>query len=53
MAHHDADAVIVPQCLWCEIAEHPQMAMLTVYAVFRGAMGVKRCHTFSAAETEV
>jgi hypothetical protein len=48
MAHHDPDSVIIPQRLRREIAEHPQMAMLTINAIFRGVMGMERCHTFSA-----
>jgi hypothetical protein len=41
MAHHDPDAVIIMQCLGCEIAEHSQMAMLTIDAIFRGVMGME------------
>ena len=41
MAHHDANAVVICKRLGCEIAEHPQMAMLTIKAIFRGVMGMK------------
>src|SRR5208337_4819762 len=34
MAHHDADAVVIGERLGCEIAEHSQMALLTVNAIF-------------------
>ncbi len=44
MAHHDANPVIIAQCLGREIAEHSQMAMLTVDAIFRRVMGVERGH---------
>jgi len=41
MAHHDSDAVIVGKGLGCEIAEHPQMAMLTIQTIFRGVEGLE------------
>jgi hypothetical protein len=40
MAHHDANPVIIRQCLGCEIAEHPQMAVLAIQTIFRGVMGM-------------
>jgi hypothetical protein len=41
MAHHEADAVIILQRLRCEIAKHPQMAMLAINTIFRGVMGME------------
>jgi hypothetical protein len=41
MAHHDPNAVVILKRLGCEIAEHSQMAMLTIYAIFRGVMGLE------------
>jgi hypothetical protein len=40
MAHHNADSIVVAQCLWREIAEHAQMAMLAIQTIFRGVMGM-------------
>jgi hypothetical protein len=48
MTHHDPDAVIVPQSFGREIAEHPQMAMLTIDAIFRGVMRLESSHIFRA-----
>jgi hypothetical protein len=45
MAHHDADLVVIAQSIGREIAEHTQMAMLAIQAVFRGVMGVGCGHT--------
>ncbi len=52
MAHHDADAVIVGEGFGGEIAEHPQMAMFTIHAIFRGVMGMKCCHELAGVQTE-
>jgi hypothetical protein len=41
VAHHDPDLVVIGQRLGCEIAEHPQMAVLTIDAIFGGVMGMK------------
>jgi hypothetical protein len=41
MAHHDADAVVILERFRCEIAEHSQMAMLTINTIFRGVMGME------------
>jgi hypothetical protein len=41
VAHHDPDPVVIPQCLRGEIAEHPEMAVLTINAIFRGVMRVE------------
>jgi len=38
VAHHDADSVVITQRLRSEIAEHPQMAMLTIDAIFGWVM---------------
>jgi hypothetical protein len=46
MAHHDADLVVVRQRLRREIAEHPQMPVLTIQAIFRRVMRVERGHTY-------
>jgi hypothetical protein len=46
MAHHHSDPIVVPQRFGRQIAKHPQMAMLTVNAVFRGMMRMERCHGF-------
>ncbi len=46
VAHHDPDAVKIFERLGREIAKHSQMAMLTIYAIFRGVMGLKGGHTF-------
>jgi hypothetical protein len=48
MTHHDSNAVVVAQRFRSEIAEHPQMAVLTVNAIFRGVMRVERCHSYPA-----
>ena len=53
MAHHDSDPVVIGQRLGCEIAEHPQMAMLAVNTIFRGVMGMKCRHGFAAVQVEV
>jgi hypothetical protein len=47
MAHHDADAVEILQSFGREIAEHPQMAVLTVETIFRGVMRMESSHTCS------
>jgi hypothetical protein len=41
MAHHDPDPVVIPERLGRQIAEHAQMAMLTVDAIFWRVMRVK------------
>jgi len=51
VTHHDPDPVVISQCFRREIAEHPEMTVLTVDAVFRGVMRVERCHTLSAGES--
>ena len=38
MAHHHANAVVVTQRVRCKIAEHSQMAMLTIQTIFRRVM---------------
>jgi hypothetical protein len=53
VTHHDPNAVIIGERLGGEITEHPQMAMLTINAIFRGVMGMKRCHRSAAVQTEV
>jgi hypothetical protein len=40
MAHHDSDFVEILKRFGCEIAEHPQMAVLAIQTVFRGVMGM-------------
>jgi hypothetical protein len=47
MAHHDADSVVILKRLGCEIAEHPQMAVLAIHAIFRGVMGMDRSHSWT------
>jgi hypothetical protein len=47
MAHHDADAIEILQSFGCEIAKHPQMAVLAIKAIFRGVMRVESSHTYS------
>jgi hypothetical protein len=47
MAHHDADSVVILECLGCEIAEHPQMAVLAIQAIFRWVMGMDRSHSWT------
>jgi hypothetical protein len=41
VTHHDADSVVIPERFGCEIAEHSQMAMLTIQTIFRGSMGME------------
>jgi hypothetical protein len=53
MAHHDSDSVVIGKRFGCEIAEHPQMAMFTINAIFRGVMGMKRGHGFTTVQFEV
>jgi hypothetical protein len=53
MAHHDPDAVVILKRLGREIAEHSQMAMLTINAIFRGVMRMESSHTYSAGQIEV
>jgi N-glycosylase/DNA lyase len=47
MAHHDANLVVVSQRFWREIAEHSQMPVLTIQAIFRRVMRVERGHTYA------
>jgi hypothetical protein len=53
MAHHDPYAIVIGKRFWGEIAEHPQMAMLTIKAIFRGVMGMKSGHGSAAVQFEV
>jgi hypothetical protein len=53
MAHHDANAVVIGERLGCEIAEHSQMAMLTINAIFRRVVGMIGCHGSAAVQFEV
>jgi hypothetical protein len=53
VVHHDTDLVIIGERLGSEIAEHPQMAMLTIHTIFRGVMRMKRRHGFAAMQIEV
>jgi hypothetical protein len=41
VAHHDANAVVIPQRFRSEIAEHPKMTMLAIDAIFRRVMRVE------------
>jgi hypothetical protein len=52
MVHHDPDCVVICERFGREIAEHPQMAMLAVQAIFRRVMGMKSGHGFAAVQTE-
>ncbi len=45
MAHHDPNLVVISQRLRREIAEHPQMAVLAIEAIFRRVMGMECGHT--------
>ena len=45
MAHHDSNRVEILQSFRCEIAEHPEMAVLAVETIFRRVMRVERSHT--------
>jgi hypothetical protein len=38
MAHHDSDVVEILKRFRCEVAEHPQMAVLAIQTIFRGVM---------------
>jgi hypothetical protein len=53
MAHHDSNAIVIPERIRREIAEHSQMAMLTINTIFRGVMGMESCHGFAAGQVEV
>jgi hypothetical protein len=53
MTHHDPDAVVIGERFGCEIAEHPQMAVLTINTIFRGVMGMESRHGFAAVQVEV
>jgi hypothetical protein len=41
LAHHDPDPVIIAQRLGREIAEHSQVAMLAIGAIFGRVMGME------------
>ena len=53
MAHHDADAVVILERFGREIAEHPQMAVLTIEAIFGRVMRVKSSHKFSGSRCSI
>ena len=47
MAHHNANLIVVGECIRSEIAEHAQMAMLAIQTIFRRVMGLNGGHTIT------